>query len=80
MSAKDDGGPAFPSEEYEWNDGAMQRIEHEGPRGMSLRDWFAGQELVKVKFAAVCDKPAAYDTVADHCYRMADAMLRERKK
>lgn len=49
------------------------------PDGMTLRDHFAGQELSKVDGAAICDIPSAYARVADHCYRMADAMLKARE-
>jgi hypothetical protein len=48
--------------------------------GMSLRDYFAAAELQKVQGTAICDVPESYARVADHCYRMADAMLTERSK
>ena len=38
MSAKNDGGPAFPTSG--WQDGSKT------PLGMSLRDWFAGNETL----------------------------------
>ncbi len=47
--------------------------------GMSLRDWFAGMELSKHVATSTCDTQSAYDRLADHCYRMADAMLRARE-
>ncbi|KVV22340.1 hypothetical protein WK80_22395 [Burkholderia multivorans] len=46
--------------------------------GMTLRDYFAAKELSKVDCVEVCDVQGAYDRLADHCYRMADAMLRAR--
>lgn len=48
--------------------------------GASLRDYFAAKELTRVEYRqlAVCDVPAAYDRLAEHCYRMADAMLKAR--
>lgn len=47
--------------------------------GMTLRDYFAGQELTNMAGrVAVCDAPEVYARAADHCYRMADAMLRAR--
>lgn len=45
MASKDDGGPAFPRPASEYTS---------GERGMSLRDWFAGQAL-----AGLCADGAA---------------------
>lgn len=74
MSTINDGGPAFPHQDW---DPAIhaQRREH----GMSLRDWFAGQAL-----AGMCADPSRDGTVAVYAagaYEHADAMLaaRERK-
>jgi hypothetical protein len=61
-----DGGPAFPHPDYL----------HSGDNGMTLLDWFAGQELAKTQGTAICDRPEMYDRLADHCYRMARAMLK----
>ena len=69
MSGKDNGGPAFP-----WGEHGT----HLG--GMTLRDYFAAKELSKTEGAYVCDEPKTYERLADHCYRMADAMLKEREK
>jgi len=65
--------PAFPVLE-QGGDGRLEL----GNSGMTLRDYFAGQELAKVDAVAVCDIPSAYARLADHCYRMADAMLSAR--
>ncbi|HEF4736137.1 hypothetical protein KTD19_26435 [Burkholderia multivorans] len=46
---------------------------------MTLRDYFAAKELSKVDCVEVCDVQGAYDRLADHCYRMAEAMLRARE-
>lgn len=46
--------------------------------GMTLRDYFAGQELAKTPGAYLLDEPIAYERLARHCYRMADAMLTAR--
>lgn len=69
-----DGGPAFPiplNPHEEWNPAA------EGPDGMSLRDYFAGQAL---KWATndewFSNKP---DHAASRAYQMADAMLKARE-
>lgn len=40
--SQNDGGPAFPAE-AEWKDGAEV---WPSSKGMSLRDWFAGQALL----------------------------------
>lgn len=65
------GGPAFPT--------LGQGIETEG---MTLRDYFAAKELTRMEHAQcmVNDVQGAYDRIAAHCYRMADAMLAERAK
>ncbi len=70
MSAKDDGGQAFPGRNF---------LGVPVP-GMTLRDWFAGQALSLTTF--VCDEasiegesacdPARHATQA---YAIADAML-----
>lgn len=71
---KKDGGPAFPIPLAE-----NQAYQGHAPcDGMTLRDYFAGQELAKVDCVEVNDVPGAYDRFANHCYRMADAMLRAR--
>ncbi len=66
-----DGGPAFP---VEWvtADGSSCIY-----RGMSLRDWFAGQALsALVRYDDGCFIPS----YATDAYRIADAMLAERAK
>ena len=74
MSAKDDGGPAFPSKmlvnRFATEKTAQQLI---GADGMSLRDYFAA------KFIQRCD-PCSFDIrnrheVARYAYMMADAMI-----
>ena len=63
MIEKDNGGPAFP-----------------GPfsqdRGMTLRDWFAGQALAGI--ISLGDN-TNWDDDANCAYRAADAMLEARK-
>jgi hypothetical protein len=61
-----DGGPAFPSQGRNY-------------RGMTVRDYFAGEELAKTAGPCMCDDPAVYERLADHCYRMADAMIAARE-
>lgn len=66
--SKNDGGPAFPRGEYS--------------RGMSLRDWFAGQVLT----GFFADRGLAYFSEDDRtklaatAYELADAMLAERDR
>lgn len=82
MSAsRDDGGPAFPPNAG-WED------DDSGGRGMSLRDWFAGQALAGMLAdpnVAIGDADEAEERKCDlrlgRCsYRIADAMLAERGK
>ena len=71
----DDGGPAFPP------NGGWRDDSSEG-RGMSLRDWFAGQALVGQLAAGPQppDEPACTcEEYAESAYAYADAMLRARK-
>ena len=77
MSKIDDGGPIYPVQE--WNsDGTPATL----TLGMSLRDWFAGQELQRVQYDELMVNDAArhYSRVAEHCYKMADAMIATRGK
>lgn len=66
---RDDGGPAFP------------RGIEVGEGGMRLRDYFAGQALAGV-FSNLSDmrEHANQPRFARDCYRMADAMIAERRK
>lgn len=75
-----DGGSAFP----------YTTKHREGPPvipGMSLRDWFAGMVLPAVvgrypfdigEFRAIPVNQNHCHTLADTCYTLADAMLKER--
>lgn len=63
-----DGGPAFPVTSNYYDSS-----------GMSLRDYFAAKELAKTHGVASCDQTEVYARLADHCYRMADAMLKARE-
>ena len=77
-----DGGPAYPSA----SDFTLGGYQTSGHAGMSLRDWFAGQilngmsgspEIAKALHQEMAD-PWAY--TASFCYKLADAMLKERDK
>jgi len=72
----DNGGPAFP---VPLNPGERYQ-EHAPQDGMTLRDYFAAKELSKIYTVECCDIPDAYARQAEHCYRMADAMLKERER
>lgn len=66
---QDDGGPAFPN--------ALGPEDFE-QKGMTLRDWFAGQALAQ--YLATMPSDATYAELAEKCYRAADAMLEARGK
>lgn len=67
MTARDDGGPAFPHEVHSNYRG-----------GMTLRDWFAGQALKGLLSGGT---NVYEDTVcAALAYHHADAMLKERSR
>jgi hypothetical protein len=77
------GGAAFPmpGADYTEDCGDFKRDAYHGPQeGMTLRDYFAAKELTRVHpdQLQVCDHPEAYERLATHCYRMADAMLKAR--
>lgn len=71
MSAKNTGGPAFPSiAEYIPGDG-FRAID-----GLTMRDYFAAHAM-----NTVCDELGRfnqYEEVAKGAYKMADAMLKAR--
>ena len=86
MSSPDSGGPAFPvpGQFVKSGDVAMSQPTE---AGMSLRDWFAGmamQRYVNVAGAALAASPdtdnGLSETIAKVSYRLADAMIAERKK
>jgi hypothetical protein len=64
----DTSGPAFP---------CHPGVENSLYDGMTLRDYFAGEALIKRGFNV---RPYDNtDEVAKDCYKMADAMLKARK-
>lgn len=73
----EDGGPAFPKPLDPYPN--AQGMES-GSHGMSLRDWFAGQAMSRLLDTCRGDKFGVefVDHVAEHSYRVADAMLRAR--
>ena len=78
MTARDDGGPAFPRSDYD-NSNA----------GITLRDWFAGQalaQMAKTNPSLPGDKATTWpepeelaERRARWAYLQADAMLSARK-
>jgi len=48
--------------------------------GMTLRDYFAGQYLASIAVTNANNDVVFYDNIAKDCYKVADAMLRERLK
>ena len=68
--------PAFPYTEYN-QDGSLYNTE----RGMTLRDWFAGQALNGwLSTFGEDDIPTGTKALAIFAYEIADAMLEEREK
>lgn len=77
-----DGGPAFPM--------SSSTPDIDFDRGMTLRDYFAAKALAGAMAADPNEDPqsgdlrswsnAAYASMADHCYMMADAMIYARKR
>ena len=67
----DDGGPAFPLNHPDLT---------ADYRGMSLRDWFAGQALSGLVAHGLSSYESKYSDCAGHAYLLADAMLAERNK
>lgn len=79
MDERHDGGAAFPAV------GLPRHSDYENARGMSLRDWFAGQALAGLLAADPArhipngiTPEEARRTLANEAYVIADAMLEER--
>ena len=77
MSAKDDGGPAFPQEIPAG--GGCGPINY---FGMSLRDYFAAAGLSQAYSIAydARNKTPDFDDITKAAYFLADVMLAERSK
>jgi hypothetical protein len=83
MSKTQDGGPAFPHDDFYETELETDRLRKQvlipASSGMSLRDWFAGQAL-----AGMCanaeDVSRSFEVVAKIAYLYADAMLVARGK
>lgn len=74
MDKRNDGGSAFPPPVPEWTP---------ENKGMSLRDWFAGQALSGVIRMCAGDTRREGETIDEYfaraAYEIADAMLEARK-
>jgi hypothetical protein len=70
-----DGGPAFPAQHFDLAD---------GERGMTLRDWFAGQAITGLMLRNWSHHTGADEELiaiwARFAYGVADAMLKEGSK
>ena len=71
-----DGGPAFSRP-----CGTNSFADSPASLGMSLRDFFAGK-AVQAYSTQICEETGEWttDMIAASCYRLADAMLKEREK
>lgn len=77
MTDRKDGGPAFPMD----GPHAMNESPAIASRGMSLRDWFAGQALIAVlRSSPKIEAEEIVKYAAKTAYSFADAMLKEREK
>jgi hypothetical protein len=68
---KETGGPAFPQS-------VLDNHQYKIYDGMTLRDWFAGQQLIAYRAHPANEPIANLNFIADYCYAMADAMLKAR--
>jgi hypothetical protein len=68
-----DGGPAFPRPHSQRNPFETWN----GQRGLSLRDWFAGQALVGL--VRLVESGESGERIVEGAYEIADAMLAQRK-
>ena len=69
MTARETGGPAFPSLET-----------YRPTSGMTLRDYFAGQALAGLCAYGIPGEHHTPEATAEDAYAYADAMLAEREK
>lgn len=77
MTGPNDGGPAFPHLNPNY-DGNWDKEPQRG--GMSLRDWFAGQVLNGyLAHQEALHIASADPLIAKYAYDLAEAMLAERR-
>lgn len=81
MTARADGGPAFPREDYQTDGAPGTRPKLLGQEGMSLRDWYAGKAMeALVGDPALTNLIGMEDTIAKQSFVMADAMVKARSE
>lgn len=82
MSAKDNGGPAFPCLPPLGPDGTSAVGYPYVTSGLSIRDYFAAKAMQALIMTPMNDWPLPEDTesVSEKAYLLADAMLKERAK
>jgi len=68
---KDTGGPAFPTEVVNTNDGYIHQ-------GMTLRDYFAAKAMQAMLSDPDWRRNHDFDSSAERSYGMADYMLKAR--
>jgi hypothetical protein len=83
MAQVDDGGPAYPIPWHQMSDGTSAPAE---PKGMTLRDWFAGQALagllanpLHLRGYPDASDPELFKDTAEAAYEAADALIRDRR-
>ena len=83
MSKKNDGGPAFPRPMGHNHPDAESEMSSESQRGMTMRDWFAGQTVEG--YYAMMSRPdfdiaeSKLSDIATRAFRQSDAMLKARE-
>lgn len=75
----DDGGPAFPVAGHCVDASGAYCGDVVNSKGLSLRDWFAGQAL-RGQAHRLASPWEHRDILAKDCYDIADAMLAARKE
>lgn len=79
---KEKNPPAFPHETYNESTGNINGLN----KGMSLRDYFAGQvlmgkairDLMPADYSMTGKSPTVGERIAEEAYQFADAMLKAR--
>ena len=81
-----DGGPAFAlgptasTMKPHADGGGHMIVTHYGmERGISIRDYFAGQAMAAIITSVYCTPETIYTEVSSRAYAQADAMLKARE-
>lgn len=81
--SKETGGAAFPQFGYEDSDGRYWDSSEIGGAGLTLRDYIAVKAMQgDLSFESISPEAndVVIDTLANHYYRIADAMLKDRNQ